>query len=151
MGTSNAGYKRGCYDGYKKAQCNKLLNSKTKQMKEEDAKSLTEVDNLHKRNKSELGIAGYLLLCKFVLAVFVQVKSIIGNTILCDFRIVRIWNTKEDFEAKLTNLVLQFHTRKQILNYIHESLDKFIAAGELEKKYRPLMEATYFMVCKIVT
>lgn len=120
-------------------------------MEEEDAKSLTEVDNLHKRNKSELGIAGYLLLCKFVLAVFVQVKSIIGNTILCDFRIVRIWNTKEDFEAKLTNLVLQFHTRKQILNYIHESLDKFIAAGELEKKYRPLMEATYFMVCKIVT
>ena len=90
METSNAGYKRGCYDDYKKAQCNKLLNRKTKQMEEEDAKSLTEVDNLHKRNKSELGIAGYLLLCKFVLAVFVQVKSIIGNTILCDFRIVRI-------------------------------------------------------------
>ena len=61
METSNAGYKRGCYDDYKKAQCNKLLNRKTKQMEEEDAKSLTEVDNLHKRNKGELSIAGYLL------------------------------------------------------------------------------------------
>lgn len=61
METSNAVCKRGCHDDYKKAQCNKLLNSKTNQMEEEDAKSLTEVDNLHKRNKGKLGIAGYLL------------------------------------------------------------------------------------------
>ena len=46
----------------------------------------------------------------YVWAVFVQVKSIIGNTILCDFRIINSEKQKQDFEAKGTNLFLEYHS-----------------------------------------
>ena len=46
----------------------------------------------------------------YVWAAFVQVKSIIGNTILCDFRIVNSEKQKQDFEAKRTNLFLEYHS-----------------------------------------